>query len=233
MRGGTGHILKGGDAHLMGGGSTSSAGGKVVLKSDGSSARGSGCIAMATGKAEKSGRMLVQSRSHTGEGHDIRSIVLEVGQRIDGPGASMTLAAGAGDDTRTGGSTCVRGGQGRSGGLISLHGVSATSSCSQGNIYVFGGDSSTSGEDSGGLVGMTAGCGSDGGNGGKLVLVSGLSIAGVGGSTRIFGGKGNHGGGEVVFATGNESEVDGNTGCLLYTSPSPRDQRGSRMPSSA
>ena len=24
-----------------------------------------------------------------------------------------------------------------------------------------------------------------------------------------------------------------NTGCLLYTSPSPRDQRGSRMPSSA
>ena len=28
--------------------------------------------------------------------------------------------------------------------------------------------------------------------------------------------------------------ADGNTaGCLLYTSPSPRDQRGSRMPSSA
>ena len=26
---------------------------------------------------------------------------------------------------------------------------------------------------------------------------------------------------------------DGNTTCLLYTSPSPRDQRGSRMPSSA
>ena len=26
---------------------------------------------------------------------------------------------------------------------------------------------------------------------------------------------------------------DINTGCLLYTSPSPRDQRGSRMPSSA
>ena len=25
----------------------------------------------------------------------------------------------------------------------------------------------------------------------------------------------------------------GNKGCLLYTSPSPRDQRGSRMPSSA
>ena len=27
--------------------------------------------------------------------------------------------------------------------------------------------------------------------------------------------------------------VDGVGGCLLYTSPSPRDQRGSRMPSSA
>ena len=26
---------------------------------------------------------------------------------------------------------------------------------------------------------------------------------------------------------------EGNYGCLLYTSPSPRDQRGSRMPSSA
>ena len=27
--------------------------------------------------------------------------------------------------------------------------------------------------------------------------------------------------------------VDQSVGCLLYTSPSPRDQRGSRMPSSA
>ena len=27
--------------------------------------------------------------------------------------------------------------------------------------------------------------------------------------------------------------VEGSTTCLLYTSPSPRDQRGSRMPSSA
>ena len=27
--------------------------------------------------------------------------------------------------------------------------------------------------------------------------------------------------------------IDGCIGCLLYTSPSPRDQRGSRMPSSA
>ena len=28
-------------------------------------------------------------------------------------------------------------------------------------------------------------------------------------------------------------DMDGYTRCLLYTSPSPRDQRGSRMPSSA
>ena len=28
-------------------------------------------------------------------------------------------------------------------------------------------------------------------------------------------------------------EIDQASGCLLYTSPSPRDQRGSRMPSSA
>ena len=33
-----------------------------------------------------------------------------------------------------------------------------------------------------------------------------------------------------VFADKNRAIVEG---CLLYTSPSPRDQRGSRMPSSA
>ena len=43
----------------------------------------------------------------------------------------------------------------------------------------------------------------------------------------------------VASAAGSELvDVDGITyvdflGCLLYTSPSPRDQRGSRMPSSA
>ena len=31
----------------------------------------------------------------------------------------------------------------------------------------------------------------------------------------------------------SQSEIDALTSCLLYTSPSPRDQRGSRMPSSA
>ena len=36
----------------------------------------------------------------------------------------------------------------------------------------------------------------------------------------------------VLFLNGNQV-TGGNTDCLLYTSPSPRDQRGSRMPSSA
>ena len=31
----------------------------------------------------------------------------------------------------------------------------------------------------------------------------------------------------------SEDNQDNNKNCLLYTSPSPRDQRGSRMPSSA
>ena len=36
---------------------------------------------------------------------------------------------------------------------------------------------------------------------------------------------------EAVVAAGLAPTLS--TGCLLYTSPSPRDQRGSRMPSSA
>ena len=31
----------------------------------------------------------------------------------------------------------------------------------------------------------------------------------------------------------NQKKLEKDLGCLLYTSPSPRDQRGSRMPSSA
>ena len=42
---------------------------------------------------------------------------------------------------------------------------------------------------------------------------------------------GSFGEGEVVTVGIGLSDVD--TTCLLYTSPSPRDQRGSRMPSSA
>ena len=37
---------------------------------------------------------------------------------------------------------------------------------------------------------------------------------------------------EVVVITYGDTIID-SRGCLLYTSPSPRDQRGSRMPSSA
>ena len=37
----------------------------------------------------------------------------------------------------------------------------------------------------------------------------------------------------VIMPLLRQSKLSGRTGCLLYTSPSPRDQRGSRMPSSA
>ena len=42
--------------------------------------------------------------------------------------------------------------------------------------------------------------------------------------------------GNIDFANGGTlsgGNFEGTIGCLLYTSPSPRDQRGSRMPSSA
>ena len=41
--------------------------------------------------------------------------------------------------------------------------------------------------------------------------------------------------GTLTFTSGNwnSAQTVTVTGCLLYTSPSPRDQRGSRMPSSA
>ena len=38
---------------------------------------------------------------------------------------------------------------------------------------------------------------------------------------------------EILIANNNGEIVDRVKSCLLYTSPSPRDQRGSRMPSSA
>ena len=38
---------------------------------------------------------------------------------------------------------------------------------------------------------------------------------------------------EQLIEQGRVLERDGQWACLLYTSPSPRDQRGSRMPSSA
>ena len=36
-----------------------------------------------------------------------------------------------------------------------------------------------------------------------------------------------------ITQDGQNNQVGNSTTCLLYTSPSPRDQRGSRMPSSA
>ena len=51
----------------------------------------------------------------------------------------------------------------------------------------------------------------------KLVVITGLS--GSGKSSLAF---------DTLYAEGQRRYV-----CLLYTSPSPRDQRGSRMPSSA
>ena len=39
---------------------------------------------------------------------------------------------------------------------------------------------------------------------------------------------------ESAAETGqDDDQVEADSNCLLYTSPSPRDQRGSRMPSSA
>ena len=39
--------------------------------------------------------------------------------------------------------------------------------------------------------------------------------------------------GIIAWKSTKETDIDGDGCCLLYTSPSPRDQRGSRMPSSA
>ena len=38
---------------------------------------------------------------------------------------------------------------------------------------------------------------------------------------------------DIVVTAEGAASADGSMSCLLYTSPSPRDQRGSRMPSSA
>ena len=63
----------------------------------------------------------------------------------------------------------------------------------------------------------------------KLIVITGLS--GSGKSSLAF---------DTIFAEGQRRYVESLStyarqflSCLLYTSPSPRDQRGSRMPSSA
>ena len=65
------------------------------------------------------------------------------------------------------------------------------------------------------------------GGGGERVSL-GLELS------QSFGTKGAHGWDFFETAEGDKLLVVPNYyGCLLYTSPSPRDQRGSRMPSSA
>ena len=51
----------------------------------------------------------------------------------------------------------------------------------------------------------------------------------------LHGGHGSEPEGEFTFSQSDDSISvgDARLTCLLYTSPSPRDQRGSRMPSSA
>ena len=77
----------------------------------------------------------------------------------------------------------------------------------------------------GGGSGRASGNGNFGGGGaGGMLVQPGVSIASGTTCPITIGGGGNHYG---------STSSGGNYGCLLYTSPSPRDQRGSRMPSSA
>ena len=59
------------------------------------------------------------------------------------------------------------------------------------------------------------------------------ALLGTGGMTGLGGLAGATGLGSQMGTAGGLSEQHNVGGCLLYTSPSPRDQRGSRMPSSA
>ena len=67
----------------------------------------------------------------------------------------------------------------------------------------------------------------DGGSGDDI-------ITGGAGNDTLTGGRGDD---TYVFSAGHGSDIIDNFGglfiCLLYTSPSPRDKRQSRMPSSA
>ena len=62
-----------------------------------------------------------------------------------------------------------------------------------------------------------------------LLTISALAFSSVSAQAQIFDGLVD---GWVGEGSLTGSRTTGNT-CLLYTSPSPRDQRGSRMPSSA
>ena len=60
------------------------------------------------------------------------------------------------------------------------------------------------------------------------VVVFGHPLGGLGGPSELSAGRRPTGDFEAVASANDASK-----GCLLYTSPSPRDQRGYRMPSSA
>ena len=136
---------------------------------------------------------------------------------ICGGGGNDTINAGGGDDVIFGeaGNDVIN----ASAGNDTVHGGAGddTILAGSGNDLVFGGD----GDDV--LFGQT---GDD-----ELRGQDGIDgINGGSGSDTIFTGAG--------ATVGTGSFVTGSNGndiitCLLYTSPSPRDQRGSRMPSSA
>ena len=68
---------------------------------------------------------------------------------------------------------------------------------------------------------------------GKLLAGKKVEVTKADGTTEVIEAE------NVILASGSRpidippAPVDQNVICLLYTSPSPRDQRGSRMPSSA
>ena len=122
---------------------------------------------------------------------------------------------------------------GAPGGGSTCNGLVATVDLGLGQVPTTGDDVivGTSGADVvNGLAGADVICGF----GGDDVLNGG------GGADVIFGGDGadvlgGQGGPDELFGEGGDDRLNGGVGndCLLYTSPSPRDQRGSRMPSSA
>ena len=56
---------------------------------------------------------------------------------------------------------------------------------------------------------------------------------GIGFFDHMLDGMARHGLFDLSVSVAGDLDVDCHHTCLLYTSPSPRDQRGSRMPSSA
>ena len=62
----------------------------------------------------------------------------------------------------------------------------------------------------------------------RYALAGNLAIAGAKGAVALTTGSA-----AMLAETVHSCADAGNQACLLYTSPSPRDQRGSRMPSSA